>query len=268
MDLIKIKKNGEVKMKVYEMKPNEIGETVETTEAIIVTLHNPDRVLIISRKDMVVQGASVESIKQPSSLRGAVVTRLGHGVIYKNVLDEFRHAKNRDEMTGIIKRFYPGNKRSSVKVMTNLYLRAVRQGVVSVPMEHVALSPKTVSTKKKMGELKYLPILEDSVLGKTLNSSVALAVYKIYGVRLWNNVMADIQSRVNSAKENIVDSRWLEAVFYSVLNQYKIPYSKTKRNAYIMFMKGVNLIRSNRQKDKKVLYEILRSPAIPGTVST
>ena len=81
-------------MKVYEMKPNEIGEAVETTDAIIVMLHNPDRVLIISRKDMVVKDTRVESIKETTSLRGDVVTRLGHGrypltIIYRTADGRF-----------------------------------------------------------------------------------------------------------------------------------------------------------------------------------
>lgn len=50
-------------MKVYEMKPNEVGNAVETDDGIIVTLKEENRVLIISKKDMVVSSIKLDSVK-------------------------------------------------------------------------------------------------------------------------------------------------------------------------------------------------------------
>jgi hypothetical protein len=104
-------------MKVYEMKPNEIGEAVETTDSIVVTLKNENRVIIIAKKDLVVGDTRVESIRDVKNEgmldKGAVVAQVRHNYIHKNILDDFRHAKNRDEMMAVIRKYFSSNKKSS-----------------------------------------------------------------------------------------------------------------------------------------------------------
>lgn len=266
-------------MKVYEMKPNEIGEAVETADAIVVTLHEPNekgRILIISRKDMVVSSVKLDSIKITDSPteknlgneRGEMVKRDGNHIIYKNVHDEFRHAKTNDEMMDVIKKFYPLYKPSSRQTMIHLYKRAVANGVVSVPLKVISMTHKKITAKKRLANMKYLPIKEKAGLGKSLNDSVSLSVYKRYQTRLYNNVMADVMSRVNSAIEDKVDNDWFVGTFKGICGTHNINYTQRVHNAFMMWLKGHGLVSSKRRVDRKMVYTIHRKPEIPQTIQT
>jgi hypothetical protein len=127
------------------------------------------------------------------------------------------------------------------------------------------------SSMEKRKKLTYLSIKEDAKKGKSLNSSVALAVYKRYGVRLWNNVVADLQSRVNSARQDEVYSDWLVETVKGILQYYDVTFTDHQLWAHVMFLKGVGLIKSKRHgagRGKKIAYVINRQPEIPKTIST
>lgn len=271
MRKIKHKDDGDDCMKVFERKYNEVGKAVDNGDEIIFSLISENRVFVIPKKDIMVEEKHVEqeiTKEDAISKRGEIVARLGHGVIYKNVLDEFRHAKSRTEMMDIMNKFYPGNIQDSLRVMVNLYMRAIRLGVVSVPSHVVVLKPNTVNKKKRLSELKYLPVKEDSKLGKSLSDSLSLNVYKRYSVRLWNNVMADVMSRVNSAKEDEVNSLWFENTLKGVYSQYALNFNQHQYNAVLMWLKGSGLVSSRRGLDKKMIYHINKRPEIPRTIST
>lgn len=266
-------------MKVYEMKPNEIGEAVETADAIIVTLHEPnekDRVLIISRKDMSVSSTLVSMKITDSSIkknlgaeRGEMVKKDGAHVIYKNVLDAFRHAKTNDDMMAVIERFYPLYKPLSRETMVYAYRRAIAEGVVSIPCSDIVTKKRKTRRKVlKSKEMTYLPIKNNDLLGKSLNGTIPLNVYKRYGVRLYNNPSADIMSRVNSAKEPVVSLDWMRDTMKSVFDTYNIFLSDSRYNAYVMFLKESGLIKMQRTQNKKGEYVITRAPEIPKTIST
>ena len=266
-------------MKVYEMKPNEIGEAVETEDAIIVTLHewDKDRVLIISRKDMTISSIKVNSInvtdssdkKNLGTERGAMVKKDRAHVVYKNVLDEFRHAKTDDEMMDVIKKFYPLYKPNSMDTLVYVYKRAVADGVISIPARDIVKKRRRLTRhKKKMNDLTYLPIKENPLFGKSISSTIYLKVYKRYGVRLWNNLLADTMSRVNSAKENAVSIDWMKDTIGSVFSSYKMPFSLTRYNAYAMFLRESNLVTLLLNGRNTGAYIIHRAPEIPRTIST
>lgn len=201
-------------MKVYEMKPSEIGWAVEVPDrdAIIIMLTKENRMLIISKsnKELVVSEVDVN-----------VVTN-----------------KAKDKTEKKAKRKYTRHVKSSME---------------------------------KRKKLTYLSIKEDAKKGKSLNSSVALAVYKRYGVRLWNNVVADLQSRVNSARQDEVYSDWLVETVKGILQYYDVTFTDHQLWAHVMFLKGVGIITSRRlgaSRGKKIVYVVNRQPEIPKTIST
>jgi len=261
-------------MKVYEMKPEIVGNAVETDDAIVVTLNNPNRVIIIAKKDIVVGDTTVESIRDVKEEwvldKGAVVAQVRHNYIHKNILDEFRHAKNRDEMMAVIKRYFPSNKKSSQETLFHVYKRAVENGVVSVPMKTEGLKKRTAEVKKQLAELKYLPVKEKAGLGKSLNDSVALGVYKRYQLRLWNNAMADLMSRVNSAIADKVSNGWFMETFKGICGTHDINYTQHVHNAWMMWLKDTGLVSSKRGSpgSRKIIYTIHKRPEIPRTIST
>jgi hypothetical protein len=174
------------KMKVYEMKPNEIGEAVETGDTIVVTLRDEKRVLIVSKKDMKVSDAKVESIKS----------------------------------------------------------NAVKKEKV-----------------KKQKDRKYLNVKEDAVLGKTLNSTIALHVYNKYGVRLWDNVVREIMNKIYSSTEQKIDRLWLNDVFKTVFAAFNLTYSKVRKNALILFLKESGVLSRNHGGNKNATYSIMHDTA-------
>jgi hypothetical protein len=197
-------------MKVYEMKPNEIGWAVEVPDrdAIIITLTKENRVLIVSKsnKELVVSEVELQSIKKkPDTVKDEARNHMKPGAPKKNV-SSFEHRK----------------------------------------------------------PLKYLPVREDPVLGKTLNTSIALTVYKHYGVRLWNNPSAEIVSQVLSSQEAKKDYSWVNEIICKGLNKYNITYSKTKSDAYVMFLKGIHVLSTKREFSKKVMY-VVNTKAISTT---
>ena len=268
-------------MKVYEMRPNEIGEAVETADAIVVTLHEPNkenRVLVISRRDMTVSNVKVDIIKTDGSSnkknlgdeRGGMVKKDGNHVVYKNVLDEFRHAKTDDEMMSVIKKFYPLYKPRSMDTMVYVYKRAVAEGVISIPVSDIVMEKRkyTRHKKKTKNDMKYLPIKADEMLGKSIGGTVALNVYKRYGTRLWNNPTADVMSRVNSSKEDVVSTAWMRETLRSVLDNYHIHLSDSRYNAYVMFLRDSGLITARKSTTGYGEYVVKRAPEIPKTIST
>lgn len=194
---------------------------------------------------------------------------LGNNAIYKNVLDEFRHARTIDEMKAVIKGFYPSYKLSSMMTIVYLYRRAVDKGVVSIPIDDIKKERKhTKHRRKKIEKLKYLSVKEKPLLGKSVGGAVGLRVYKRYGVRLWNNPCADIMSRVNSAKDDAVSVEWMQKTISDIFESYKMRLSKTRYNAYVMFLKGSGLVRMHRKQKQKGEYVIKRAPEIPRNIST
>ena len=127
---------------------------------------------------------------------------------------------------------------------------------------------KKAVVKNRLSKITYLPVKIDSKLGKSLNDSLALNVYKHYGVRLWNNVMADVTSRVNSAKENTFDTTWFVETMKGIYSQYDLNYSNHAHNAIMMWLKGTGLVSSKRRQDKHMVYTIHRDPEIPKTIET
>lgn len=192
-------------MRVFEMKPCEVGNAVENDDAIIVTLSD-GRVIIVAKKDMVMKGTRIESIRKMSYNKDIVA---GH-----------------------------------------------------------TLEKKKKKTKKQSDDLKHLSVKEDARLGLSLNDSLALNVYKRYGHRLWNNVMADVMSRVNSAKETAFDNTWFVEMLKSVYSKYDLRYSQGQHNAIMMWLKGTGLVSSKRRQDKHMVYTIHRKPEIQKTVET
>lgn len=198
-------------MKVFEMKPDEIGEAVETNDAIVVTLKKENRVIVISKNDLKIGAVSLVSIKETVS-----------------------------------KRSIPGGGKTVAKTV---------------------LKKKDV-VKNRLAKMTYLPVKDDSKLGKSLNDSLALNVYKRYGYRLWNNVMADVMSRVNSAKENVFDNTWFVETLKGIYSQYDLNYSNHAHNAIMMWLKGTGLVSSKRRQDKHMVYTIHRKSEIPKTIET
>jgi len=201
-------------MKVYEMKPNEIGWAVEVPDrnAIIITLTKENRVLIVSKSN-----------------KELVVSEVELSMVTKKVVEKTEKKAKRK------------------------YTRHVE------------------SVMEKRKKLAYLPLKMDEKKGKSLNSSIALAVYKRYGVRLWNNVVADLQSRVNSAREDEVYGDWLVETVKGILQYYNVTFTDHQFWAHVMFLKGVGIIKSRRLgagKGKKIVYVINRQTEIPKTIST
>lgn len=195
-------------MKVYEMKPNEIGWAVEVPDrdAIIITLTKENRVLIVSKSNKMLMVSEVD-------------------------------------MTSVAKKV------------------AKKSGVSEVNMEKILkkkLPEKGTSSFEHRKPLKYLPVKEDAVLGKTLNTSIALTVYKHYGYRLWNKPSAEIVTRLLSSLEPNQNYTWLNSVIREVLANHGISYSKTKSNAYVMYLKGIGVLSTKREFGKKVRYIVNR----------
>ena len=115
---------------------------------------------------------------------------------------------------------------------------------------------KGVSSFEHRKPLKYLPVKEHPVLGKTLNTSIALTVYKHYGVRLWNKPSTELVTNVLTSTEFNKDYQWLNSLIRNALVKYGIPYSKTKSNAYVMFLKGIHVLSTKREFSKKVQYVV------------
>jgi hypothetical protein len=205
-------------MKVFEMKPDEIGEAVETVDAIVVTLKKENRVIVISKNDLKMGAVSLVSIKDTSGYNCFIPS----------------------------KRIIPGGGKTVAKTV---------------------LKKKTV-VKNRLAKMTYLPVKEDARLGKSLNDSLALNVYKKYGYRLWNNVMADVMSRVNGANSDAVNNEWFMETIKEVYSKYGLEYSKGKHSAVIMWLKGISLVSSKRVKDKHMVYTIHRKPEIPKTIET
>ncbi len=121
-----------------------------------------------------------------------------------------------------------------------------------------------VSSFDHRKELKYLPVKEHDVLGKTLNTSLALTVYKHYGVRLWSVPTTDIVSSVLKSQEQNKDFAWIKHTISDGLSKHGIPFSMTKHNAYVMFLKGIGVIVTKRDFSKKVQY-VVNKEAISAT---
>jgi hypothetical protein len=114
---------------------------------------------------------------------------------------------------------------------------------------------------KKQKDRKYLNVKEDAVLGKTLNSTIALHVYNRYGVRLWDNVMKEILNKISSATETTIDKRWINDTFKPVFTAFNIAYSSTKKNALMMFLKESGVISRTLGGNKKATYVIMHDAA-------
>lgn len=121
-----------------------------------------------------------------------------------------------------------------------------------------------VSSFDHRKELKYLPVKEHDVLGKTLNTSLALTVYKHYGVRLWSVPTTDIVSSILKSQEQNKDFAWIKKTISDGLIKHGIPFSMTKHNAYVMFLKGIGVIVTKRDFSKKVQY-VVNKEAISAT---
>jgi hypothetical protein len=135
------------------------------------------------------------------------------------------------------------------------------QSVEPVKQPRKPYTKRKVSDREKRLKMKYLPLKEDAKLGKSLNSSVALTVYKHYGIRLWNNVVADLQSRVVSAKSDEVNTDWIAEALKGILGSYDKKSSHHQLWAHVMFLKGVGLIKSKKNGNGlkgKVTYVIDR----------
>jgi len=190
-------------MKVYEMKKMEIGNAVDTPEAIVVTL-TEGRIIMVMKKDIKTEVSKVSIVPDGS----------------------------------VKKEYKPRGK--------------YKKG-----------------SYKSRQKLEYLPIKMSDKLGKSLNSCLALRIYKRYGVRLWNNIMADILSRVNSSKESVVDLSWMDNTMKGIYESYGLKYHDKIRWALILWLHETNMITSKRDgKGGKITYIIDRKPEIPRTIST
>jgi hypothetical protein len=172
-------------MKVYEMKPNEIGECIETTEGIVITLPSENRVLLIAKGDMKISGVSIESITKKQ---------------------QAYHAR-----------------------------------------------------------AKYLRTKYDEKMGNALQTPLALKCYKHYGVRLFNNILRDIMSALNSLKADHVLIGEYKKIYEYIFSKYGISFTETKYGAYSLFVRESGLVKITRGQKKHAMYVINHQPEIPKT---
>jgi hypothetical protein len=136
---------------------------------------------------------------------------------------------------------------------------------VSIPKEknRYVVSKKTEHLKS----LKYLNVKEHPIMGKSLNTSLALSVYKCYNVRLYNNPMAEIMSRVNIIGGPLSHEQ-LVAVIKPVFEKYGLSCCTSRFSAVLMFLKGIGLVTMTRGgMGKKAVYAVVKAPEIPKEVS-
>lgn len=196
-------------MKVMELLPTEVGEAVETDDAIIITLPKENRMIMVMKKDI-----------QPQQIKMNV-----QSVVEKT--DKKQQAS----------------------------------------MEQAVVKKKKKTSKKDRTLMKYLPIIEDTKRGKSLNSSLALTIYKHYGIRLWKKITDDVMTRINSETNNKVDLQWMKTMLSETLGNYGMKLTMHQLYAHVMFLKGVGLIETKRKGQRgKIVYKILRKPEIPPTV--
>jgi len=112
---------------------------------------------------------------------------------------------------------------------------------------------------------KYLRMRYDEKMGKALQTPLALKCYKQYGVRLFNNILRDIMSAINSVKVNEMKIADYKKIYEYIFSKYGIQFTESKYGAYSLFVREAGLVKIVRGQKKHAMYVINHQPEIPKT---